>query len=285
LNGGNGNDAVYGGNDADRVRAGAGNDRVWGEAGEDLLYGEDGGDILDGGVGNDWLDGGGGSDRMIGGLGDDSYVLSAASDVVVELAGEGCDLVLSAFTYALGAEVENLTLTGTKAINGTGNALGNVLTGNAAANGLWGGAGDDILIGGAGNDTLTGQDGADTYLFGRGSGRDSIWNKDADGGTDCLLLGANVTADDLWFMRSSDDLVVGILGTGDKATVKNWYADTANRLDFELGTGESLAAEQVEQLVSAMAAFKTQPASITSLSTQQQQSIDTAIAASWQPAN
>jgi serralysin len=285
LVGGNGNDAVYGGENADKIRAGAGNDRVWGEAGDDVLYGEDGSDALDGGLGNDTLDGGGGTDRMVGGLGDDRYVISAASDVMVELAGEGTDHVFSALTYALGVELENLTLTGSKAVNGTGNALGNVLTGNAAANGLWGGAGDDTLIGGAGNDTLTGQDGGDTYLFGRGSGRDSIWNKDADDGADLIQFGASIAADQLWFMRSGSDLVVGILGAGDKATVKNWYSDAANRLDFALSTGESLAAAQVDQLVSAMAAFRTQPASISSLSAQQQQTIETAIAAGWQPAN
>ena len=285
LLGGNGNDAVYGGADADKIRAGAGNDRLWGEAGDDVLYGEDGSDVLEGGLGNDTLDGGGGTDRMAGGLGDDTYVLSVSSDKAVELTGEGTDHVLSAFTYAMGAELETLTLTGSKAIKGTGNALDNVLTGNAAANGLWGGAGDDTLIGGAGNDTLTGQDGADTYLFGRGSGRDSIWNKDADGGADHIQFGANIGADDLWFMRSGSDLVVGILGTGDKATVKSWYADAASRLDFALDTGESLAAAQVDQLVSAMAGFRSQPAGISSLSTQQQQTVETAIAASWKPAD
>jgi hypothetical protein len=67
--------------------------------------------------------------------------------------------------------------------------------------------------------------------------------------------------------------------------VKNWYSDAANRLDFALSSGESLTAAQVDQLVSAMAAFRTQPAGISSLSAQQQQTIETAIAAGWQPAN
>lgn len=58
--------------------------------------------------------------------------------------------------------LENLTLTGTNAIDGTGNALGNVLTGNAAANLLLGNAGNDTLIGGGGNDTLNGGTGNDT---------------------------------------------------------------------------------------------------------------------------
>jgi Ca2+-binding RTX toxin-like protein len=48
--------------------------------------------------------------------------------------------------------VENLTLTGTSAINGTGNALANQITGNSGANTLDGGAGADTLSGGLGAD-------------------------------------------------------------------------------------------------------------------------------------
>ena len=59
----------------------------------------------------------------------------------------------SSVTYTLGANVENLTLTGAGAINATGNALDNTLIGNSAANVLSGGAGDDSMIGGAGSDT------------------------------------------------------------------------------------------------------------------------------------
>lgn len=44
-------------------------------------------------------------------------------------------------------EVEKLILTGTTAINGTGNGLANTITGNAAANALNGGAGIDRLCG------------------------------------------------------------------------------------------------------------------------------------------
>jgi Ca2+-binding RTX toxin-like protein len=61
--------------------------------------------------------------------------------------------VLSSVTFTLGVEVENLTLTGAAAINGTGNILVNVLTGNSAANILNGGIGADTMQGGGGNDT------------------------------------------------------------------------------------------------------------------------------------
>ena len=65
------------------------------------------------------------------------------------------DLVLSAVNYTLGANLENLTLTGVSAVNGTGNELNNVITGNAMGNVLSGGAGNDTLVGGGGIDTAS----------------------------------------------------------------------------------------------------------------------------------
>ena len=58
----------------------------------------------------------------------------------------------SSVTYTLAANVENLVLTGAAAINGTGNALDNMLTGNAGNNTLDGGLGADTMAGGLGND-------------------------------------------------------------------------------------------------------------------------------------
>ena len=72
--------------------------------------------------------------------------------MVTEAASEGTDLVQSSVSYTLGANVDNLTLTGTAA-TGTGNADANTITGNASANTLDGAGGADNLIGGDGNDT------------------------------------------------------------------------------------------------------------------------------------
>ena len=82
---------------------------------------------------------------------------------MIELANEGTDLVYSPFSYILGANLENLTLTGTANIDGTGNDLANVLTGNAGNNRLEGGAGNDILQGALGADTMIGGSGNDIY--------------------------------------------------------------------------------------------------------------------------
>ncbi|NOT83337.1 MAG: calcium-binding protein [Methylococcaceae bacterium] len=130
----------------------AGVDTLTGGIGNDTLNGLAGNDTLIGNAGNDRLDGGIGTDTLRGGIGDDTYVVDVATDVVTENTNEGTDTIESSVTLTLGNNVENLTLTGTAALNATGNTLNNVLKGNSAANTLSGSTGADTLIGGAGND-------------------------------------------------------------------------------------------------------------------------------------
>jgi Ca2+-binding RTX toxin-like protein len=112
------------------------------------------------------LNGGAGADTLIGGKGDDIYIVDDTEDVVVESSDEGTDTVKSRVTYTLAANIENLILTESEAINGTGNDLNNVLTGNTASNTLKGGGGADRLIGGAGIDRLEGEEGDDILTGG-----------------------------------------------------------------------------------------------------------------------
>jgi trimeric autotransporter adhesin len=142
---------------------------IIGNAGANTLSGGVGNDSLSGGAGNDRLDGGTGDDRLAGGADNDIYIVDSAGDGVIEDAGAGIDLVQSSVTFALAANVENLTLTGTAAINGTGNGLDNLIVGNAGANALAGGEGNDTLNGGAGNDSLDGGTGADRLEGGAGN--------------------------------------------------------------------------------------------------------------------
>jgi Ca2+-binding RTX toxin-like protein len=93
------------------------------------------------------------------------------ADIIVENPNEGLDTVRSSATYSLPANVENLTLTGTAAIHGTGNVLNNVLEGNSAGNTLSGGSGNDTINAGGGNDALIGGAGVDTLTGGTGSDR------------------------------------------------------------------------------------------------------------------
>jgi Ca2+-binding RTX toxin-like protein len=151
----------YGGNDS--LLGGAGSDTFLGGVGNDSLFGEGGNDSLLGEAGADYLSGGAAADQLIGGKGDDTYVVDEF-DIVREELNEGTDLAISSVNYNLAVNFENLLLTGTNAINGTGNTLGNRLTGNSLNNTLTGLAGDDTLDGGVGTDTLIGGGGDDFYI-------------------------------------------------------------------------------------------------------------------------
>jgi Ca2+-binding RTX toxin-like protein len=129
---------------------------------------------LDGGDGNDTLNGGGGADTLTGGLDDDVFILDNIGDLAVELPGGGDDRVQSSVNMILAAEIEDLTLTGTGAISGTGNELDNHILGNAGANKLTGGLGTDTLAGGAGNDTYIIEDGSDSIVEAAKGGIDLI---------------------------------------------------------------------------------------------------------------
>jgi serralysin len=168
ISGGNGNDTIVGGWAGAQLEGGAGDDVVTGGSGLDRLYGGAGNDMLTGGGDSDVLNGGDGADTLKGGTGDDTYEIDAF-DIIIENVGEGTDTVSTVSSYALGANLENLTLTGTAAADGTGNGQANVLIGNSAANVLVGLSGDDILSGNDGNDILDGGDGNDTLYGGLGT--------------------------------------------------------------------------------------------------------------------
>ncbi|HEV7268027.1 MAG TPA: calcium-binding protein [Falsiroseomonas sp.] len=168
---GNAGDNIIFGNTLDGA---GGADTLLGALGDDMLVGGEGADSLDGSGGADTMDGGAGDDALAGGNGSDRLNVDNVLDVVIELASEGNDVVVSTVSWTLGANLEQLTMTGTADITGTGNELANRIAGNAGANllaglsgndNLIGGDGTDTLLGGAGRDALTGGTGADWFLF------------------------------------------------------------------------------------------------------------------------
>ncbi|HOE16260.1 MAG TPA: calcium-binding protein [Syntrophorhabdaceae bacterium] len=178
IYGDDGNDLIHGDDGNDTLHGGDGADTLHGGSGNDLLFGSDGADTLYGGSGNDTLQGSSGADSMSGGSGDDVYYVGHAEDVVTEKRGEGTDIVYSTVSYELGGNVENLTLKGVSAIDGTGNAFDNVITGNGAENTLDGQAGNDVIYGFDGSDILIGGWGADTLI---GGGGDDVYYVDDAG--------------------------------------------------------------------------------------------------------
>ena len=174
LDGGAGNDVIEGMFGADKMSGGAGNDKFFVDDKNDMVS-----ELAGGGIDEVWssidyvfgpnvenlvvnttakgtgnalnntimgvevdnvLDGGAGIDKLIGNLGSDTYLVDNSADVVVELANQGNDKVIStAATYTLGPNIESLTL-GSGASNGTGNASNNLLVGNTGNNILDGGS-------------------------------------------------------------------------------------------------------------------------------------------------
>jgi uncharacterized delta-60 repeat protein len=184
------------------VNAGAVTNALW-------IVGNAGGNILTGTAFNDTLDGGAGADTLTGGNGNDTYIVDDAGDVVTESSGGGIDTVMASVNYTLGLNVETLTLTGGAAINGTGNALANVITGNAVAN---------VIDGKGGVDTLDGGDGSDIYMIGVASDHPAA--EIHDGGTtgiDEVRFAATKTST-LTLLAGDTGMEKVTIGTGTGAT-------------------------------------------------------------------
>ena len=262
LEGSEHGDRLTGDAGANRLAGGGGADILIGRDGDDLLFGGVGRDILIGDAGDDILDGGSGSDYLFGGAGEDtaSYA-GSSSGVTVSLATR----------QGTGGDAQGDSLYDIEHLQGSGHD--DTLTGNSGSNRLEGGAGADRLTGGAGDDI---------YLFGRGDGADAIDNGGESDSDDVLEFGNGVEADQLWFSRSDDDLVVRIIGTDDSVTIEDWYDGTDNRLDFELSDGSELEAENVRALVDAMAAFTPPGAGETEFTPAQHTTLDPIVAANWQ---
>ena len=236
-------------------------------AGDNQLVGGVGNDTLIGGAGNDLLEGGVGIDRFEGGLGNDVYRIDA-TDSIVEAVDAGIDTVEVDMSYTLLDNFENLKLTSTANINGTGNAQNNQIIGNSGNNSLVGlqgndtlvggngndtldggigndllradegndvlsgGEGDDTLIGGEGNDALTGGAGNDVYSLTGAFGQDTV--NDISTSSDLVTLNmVSYRLDQINLEQKGFDLQIAVKNTSHLLTVKGFF-DYANRSAYQL---------------------------------------------------
>ncbi len=167
-----------------------GKDSLYGYATNDTINGGDGSDTVEGKAGDDLLDGGTGADHIDGNDGNDTLKGGTGSDTLY------------------------------------GGGDNDSLQGNEGNDRLYGDSGNDTLDGGSGNDYLFDGRGADTYLFGKGSGQDTIYNYgDEAAGTnaDTILLGAGISTTGVTLTRRSDDLIISLHDTGDSLRVERYF--------------------------------------------------------------
>jgi len=143
------------------------------------------------------LTGSSGSDVLYGGSGDDSLDGGAGSDQLY--AGDGND----------------------------------TLIGGSGSDTLYGGAGNDSLSGGTGNDVMDGGAGNDTYLFGRGSGQDTVNSYDdtTPNKLDTVQLGAGIGLNDVVLTRDGNDLVITLQDTGDTLRIRSHFRSSEEQIE------------------------------------------------------
>jgi trimeric autotransporter adhesin len=220
-----GNDVLTGDENDNEIYGLAGDDTIQGLGGHDYLAGDEdhdtlsggaGDDSLSGGAGNDLLDGGTGADSLSGDAGDDVYVVDSIDDSVWEFAAEGTDTIQSGITYTVPTDFENLTLTGSSAINGTGNSLANTILGNGASNTLSGGSVNDTLYGGGSNDSMSGGQGNDTFYVDHAM---DTTGESSGQGTDTVYASLN------WTLATNVEHLV-LTGTGNITGTGNGSSNT-----------------------------------------------------------
>ena len=188
---------------------------------------------------------------MAGGVGNDTYFVNLGSDVIVESAGQGIDLVLStASSFTLANNVDNLNLSNA-AVTGIGNGLNNLIQGanvGFVANNLQGGAGNDTLSGFGGADTLTGGAGRDTFRPSATDAINSITDFNAGALGDTLDL-SNILTGYTAGVSDANDFVQLAPGGGDTAVMVD-VDGTLNGVSFvQVATLQSVTLTNVNQAV------------------------------------
>lgn len=215
------NDTLNGSASADWIDGFAGDDVLNGNGGDDFIFGRAGEDTLNGNAGDDIMTGGAGNDTVNGGAGGD--VMTGGGDDDILNGDGGNDVVMG----------------------GTGNDT------------LNGGAGNDLIVGDHGDDILIASAGQDQYRFGYGDGNDTYQGNIAYAGTDTFIFEDDISAEDVWFERIDNSLIVRLHGADDTITFEGWFQSTnpSAYINGFVADGEFLSYTEVNSLVTSMSSY------------------------------
>ncbi|TND00644.1 MAG: outer membrane adhesin-like protein [Rhodocyclaceae bacterium] len=271
LDAGNGDDLLVGGDGDDSLDAGNGDDVLNGGAGDDTLTGGAGSDtyVFGRGSGHDTIGASGviEFDRdtvQLTGLRPEDVDASGSTygELVLTIRDTGESLRIARpwwwngsseirrFLFEDGTQWSFEDALRFTVPEGTerddtirGSSADDVISGLGGDDELFGGAGNDVIDGGPGNDQLTDNDfaafggsGSDTYLFGRGDGRDVVYDEERwASSVDTLRFKAGVGADDIVLASYEGGLSLSIAGTGDSVTLRGYFNNTVDGL-YNSGT-------------------------------------------------
>jgi Ca2+-binding RTX toxin-like protein len=175
---------------------------------------------------SDTLTSNSGVDTLVGGTGNDTFIVGNASDVVQDASTTASNTLEASVSYALPSDVNNLVLTGTAALSGTGNSANDLLTANSGAATLVAGSGTDTLVSGSGVDSLVGGTGTDIFEVNNAS---DVVNVSAVG-NDSIQSSVNYTlpTNVQFLMLTGTGALTGTGGSQTSLIVGNSGNDTLN---------------------------------------------------------
>lgn len=213
--------------------------------------------------------------ETIAGTGSDTLVVTTAGTLAASVFAH----ISGVSTIDLAAGTDSVTLSDAQAASAAGGILTVVAGGTgsavisaaalaathsahltaATANAtLTGGAGADVLTAGSGTDTLTGSGGADTYVYGAGDGLTTVINATNTGTVAHGQINflSPLTDENLWFIKSGNNLQIDILGSKSVLTVSDWFGANKSAAVAEITAGGLKLDSQLSSLVSAMASYQ-----------------------------
>lgn len=218
------------------------NNKITGNSGDNILDGDLGADILNGGTGNDM------------------YFVDDIKDSVVESSKiiSEIDTVQSSVSFVIGNNIENLILTGSDNIKGTGNKLNNTITGNDQNNIISALDGNDNITGNEGNDTIDGGKGNDTYFIASGDGLDTITDS---AGTDIIKFTTNIDTQNIaLLLDKSGNLIIdyGDSAGTDQIKINKWKTKNSQIEKIQLNDGTTyLSNTDINTIIQNMTSYAT----------------------------
>jgi Ca2+-binding RTX toxin-like protein len=215
-------------------------------------------DTINGTSANETFDGLGGNDTISGGTGSDVYLYRAGSgnDTIIEYNDAGgvdqvklLDLNPSDVTFrrsgyhlfitinATGEElkvqeqffstygVEQIVFGDNTVWDRSQIQAAAWIRGTSGTDSLTGSGNADTIDGQGGNDTMNGGAGGDTYIFGIGSGNDTI-NENSDGAAVDKVRLVGLDPSDVTFSRTGDHLFITITSSGEQLKVTDHFYST-----------------------------------------------------------